>query len=129
MAWRGHGRGVLRGARREEKERDQIPRGRAGGRWPRGRVLPAAAPSCAAVAAPPWQEGRENLGWVCYFSLELPHSDASPSECPARTREKHEQVVASWRLLFVVPPVASVSAFWGPVHPTLGTSLGVYATI
>ena len=31
MAWRGHGRGVLRGARREEKERDQIPRGREAG--------------------------------------------------------------------------------------------------
>ena len=31
MAWRGHGRGVLRGARREEKQRDQIPRGREAG--------------------------------------------------------------------------------------------------
>ena len=35
MAWRGHGRGVLevvlRGARREETERDQIPRGSEAG--------------------------------------------------------------------------------------------------
>lgn len=38
-----------------------------GGRWPRERVLPAAAPSCAAVAAPAWQENRENLGWVYYW--------------------------------------------------------------
>ena len=55
-----------RGASGGEGKGPDTPRAR-GGRWPRGRVLPAAAPSCAAVAAPPWQERTENLGWVCYM--------------------------------------------------------------
>ena len=80
MAWRGHGRGVLRGARREEKERDQIPRGReAGG----GRAGEFYQPQ--RLLARLWRrlhgkkEGKISDGFA---SLELP-------ECLSPNREKN----------------------------------------
>ena len=91
MAWRGHGRGVLRGARREEKQtRDLavIPRGReAGG----GRAGEFYQPQ--RLLARLWRrlhgkkEGKISDGFA---SLELPECMLFLSSCrgPSRARPR-----------------------------------------
>ena len=91
MAWRGHGRGVLRGARREEKERDQIPRGReAGG----GRAGEFYQPQ--RLLARLWRRlhgKKERKISDGFASLELSSDNVSPTPAESAVRRAQAECV------------------------------------